>query len=104
MGQIKRRALYALTGCLWLATGGVAGTDLDLKIYHFLWLATLVATLWSLALHLTRPDRGFLAQAMLNLVAFKAYRATERQERESYVVPDDPSSLTNTPPRGNRVN
>lgn len=107
MGQIKRRALYAITGCLWLVTGGVATTDVDVKVYHYFWLATLVTTLWSLALHLTRPDRGMLAHARLNLAALQAEQAAEqamdRRERKVYRVPDDPSFWADTPPRGDRV-
>jgi hypothetical protein len=102
MGQIKRHALYAITGCLWLSTGGTAITDIGIKIYLYIWLALLVTSLWSLAVHLSRPDRGVLAQARLNLAAFRAEQAAEQAEKEM-IVPDDPSYWVDTPPRGHRV-
>ncbi|MDH2424860.1 hypothetical protein [Sphaerisporangium sp. TRM90804] len=56
-----RVALGGATGLLWAGTIGAAMTDLHLKMYLVVWLATLLVSLWTLVLWFTRGDHGALA-------------------------------------------
>nr|WP_062336093.1 hypothetical protein [Herbidospora sakaeratensis] len=85
MGLYSRIVLYVATGLLWLVTGGCAIlTDLDYEIYSLMRLATGLASLWTLATILTRPDNGALAHARLAIHALRVEGAAKRQH-----APDD---------------
>ncbi len=102
MGQNKRRALYAITGISWGAMVATAFTTVDVKIYHAIWLAVLMASLWSLLVVLTRPDHGLLARALITVAANRVEGAMREQERQCPPYPPQEMLWADTPPRGAR--
>lgn len=78
-----RRSRWALGGAatlFWVATIGAATIELQLKMFLVLWLATLLVSLWALAVWLMRGNHPGLSQARLK---FDAMRLNEALREES---------------------
>ncbi len=77
-----RRSRWAgggMAGLFWAATIGAAMTELNLKMFLVLWLATLLVSLWALAAWLTRGDHGALAQARVGIEAARLSAALSEE-------------------------
>lgn len=80
MARNTRHYLEVITAVLWGGTITAAILEIALRLYLAVWLATLISSLWVLAVYMTRPDHGILAHARLQYLAMRADGALRVRE------------------------